>query len=923
MRKSLIAITIIGALAALAVALAPRLAAGIVKDAILDEAAARDLDVRIGGLTLGWQTVELRDTCLHAPAPNADHAVGCVDVLKVDIPVVRAARGDVELQGIAIDTVTLQLQSSLGTLDEIRAMFAPEEDTPDTETPDAETPSPAPTNAAVPQLPPITIDQIHVDVTGQPAPLDTVTIANIAFAPLEGSLPDYQFSVEGSVALGGLRVVEIPMAQSLPDSFDLSAQFATADRWSLEVTTPTPVQFATPASMGGVRAAFDSVRLQAPHTATVGGLIVHVAPQDAPVFQAESATLELRALTTDISELFMARASLNAPQIHLTLDAAGTPLIAPTPAPAETDEPGDAPEPVAADEPPGVWDDRIWWEKIPQRIDVTGGQFTVERQGESATTLALENVDFHYALRAIRTHAEIQLTGALTRDQAAAGDVSVDVHHNWANGATAAHLDLNEIDIGAIAHAAGWAWLDSGELDFELAVEEAERAIPTFDGGLALRELRLTTPLLQAPLNVDSATFDWVANMSREERDGIPARALAVQRGDGTLNDARFTFTPIIEQFDYESPYLGERFDIRFGVPDQPAQALFDAIPSSLLGELVGTEMRGNWGMDIRFPIVWTALEDGGRGIDIDQSSELEVRDANLHLSSLPRPVDVRRLNEAMSFTIDLPNVQTAPVLSIAAPVSEDSTVPADWARLTDISYYLTAATLYREDGRFFTNRGINWFQWRAVLEEAFQARALGRGASTVSMQLVKNVFLSHERTVERKLQELFLTYWMTRLVPKDRILEVYFNIIEWGPGINGIVQAADHYFGVRPSALSLEQAVWLSSIVPAPVRRGRQRANGVASDWSVRHCNDIMTGMANRDWITEGELLKGTTTEIRFVTAEEEAPELPSVQPFDPTDLNDLRVAPVGPSQGRVPLSADPNDRLRVLISGQLPLRP
>ena len=93
------------------------------------------------------------------------------------------------------------------------------------------------------------------------------------------------------------------------------------------------------------------------------------------------------------------------------------------------------------------------------------------------------------------------------------------------------------------------------------------------------------------------------------------------------------------------------------------------------------------------------------------------------------------------------------------------------------------------------------------------------RGGSTISMQLVKNVFLTRNKTIARKLEEALIV-WMiehNRLVSKDRMLEVYLNIIEWGPGIYGIGPASRYYFNKRPGELSLEESIFLAMIIPRP----------------------------------------------------------------------------------------------------------
>jgi len=129
------------------------------------------------------------------------------------------------------------------------------------------------------------------------------------------------------------------------------------------------------------------------------------------------------------------------------------------------------------------------------------------------------------------------------------------------------------------------------------------------------------------------------------------------------------------------------------------------------------------------------------------------------------------------------------------------------------------------EDAKFLDHEG---FDWEAIQEAMRKNEKRGRvvaGASTISQQLAKNLFLSGERSWLRKAQEAAITWMMERTLSKRRILEVYLNVAEWGEGIFGAEAAARHHFGVPASALSVEQATWLAAILPSPKRyeRGRE----------------------------------------------------------------------------------------------------
>jgi membrane peptidoglycan carboxypeptidase len=138
---------------------------------------------------------------------------------------------------------------------------------------------------------------------------------------------------------------------------------------------------------------------------------------------------------------------------------------------------------------------------------------------------------------------------------------------------------------------------------------------------------------------------------------------------------------------------------------------------------------------------------------------------------------------------------------------------------LANISHYLQYAVLTSEDPSFFYHRGFIMDAFRESLIENIKKKRFVRGGSTISMQLVKNVFLSREKTISRKLQEILIVWLIEnyQLVSKERMFEIYLNAIEWGPGIYGIKEAAHFYFLKTPAQLTLAESIFLASIIPHP----------------------------------------------------------------------------------------------------------
>ena len=149
------------------------------------------------------------------------------------------------------------------------------------------------------------------------------------------------------------------------------------------------------------------------------------------------------------------------------------------------------------------------------------------------------------------------------------------------------------------------------------------------------------------------------------------------------------------------------------------------------------------------------------------------------------------------------------------------------WVPYRSISEHLKRAVVAAEDAKFLDHEGFDWEAITKAMQKNEQRGKVVAGASTISQQLAKNLFLSGSRSWARKAQEAAITWMMERTLSKRRILELYLNLAEMGEGVFGAEAAARHHFGVPAAALTPEQATWLAAILPSPRRydRGRQTA--------------------------------------------------------------------------------------------------
>jgi monofunctional biosynthetic peptidoglycan transglycosylase len=148
------------------------------------------------------------------------------------------------------------------------------------------------------------------------------------------------------------------------------------------------------------------------------------------------------------------------------------------------------------------------------------------------------------------------------------------------------------------------------------------------------------------------------------------------------------------------------------------------------------------------------------------------------------------------------------------------------WVPYKKISIHLRNAVLVSEDSAFFQHSGFDWTQIKESAKRDWEEKRLVRGASTITQQLAKNLYLSTSRNPLRKVQEVFIARELEQHLSKERILEIYLNVIEWGDGIYGIDAASNRYFGKSPVDLHPEEAAVLAAMIPNP-RRYTPRLNG------------------------------------------------------------------------------------------------
>ena len=235
---------------------------------------------------------------------------------------------------------------------------------------------------------------------------------------------------------------------------------------------------------------------------------------------------------------------------------------------------------------------------------------------------------------------------------------------------------------------------------------------------------------------------------------------------------------------------------------DFPADNLFSSLPKGLFRNLEGIKTSGTLSYNFHFTVNQTNVDS----LQFQSSLNKE----NFRIEQFGK-TDFTKINDPFFYS-----AYEKGELVKMFEVGEES---PDFRRLEDISPYLKAAVLFAEDGGFYGHKGFNEEALRAALAKDITEKRFARGGSTISMQLVKNLYLSRDKTITRKLEEALIVWLMenNRLVSKNRMFEIYLNIIEWGPGIYGANEAAHFYFSKDVAHLTPEEAIFMASIISRP----------------------------------------------------------------------------------------------------------
>jgi hypothetical protein len=386
------------------------------------------------------------------------------------------------------------------------------------------------------------------------------------------------------------------------------------------------------------------------------------------------------------------------------------------------------------------------------------------------------------------------------------GQASWDLTFEPDRGKVEGRLALAEVPLSIVSPliaSVPWYPSEGGRVSMDAELRAESLDVVVFRGSLEIRDAALSHPrIASSPVRGLGLRIESEATIRPLQRRV-------------NLRSARITLGAASVQWTGDVEIDPEHYVARGALvlPQTSCDDAVHAIPADVLGPLVGFGLAGTIAARMDLDIDSRALAN--------TRLEMAVTDGCTFVSAPPE-ADVSRfagpfLHQALEPDGTVFEMETGPGTS-------------RWVPLFAMSPYVIEAVVGHEDAAYYTHRGFApWAIRDAVVRNLTEGRYVV-GASTITMQLAKNLFLRREKTLVRKIQEVILAWWLERALDKERILELYLNVIEYGPSVYGIGAASRWWFGHGAAALTPVEASILAIILPAPKMYAGMRGMGELS---------------------------------------------------------------------------------------------
>ena len=297
-------------------------------------------------------------------------------------------------------------------------------------------------------------------------------------------------------------------------------------------------------------------------------------------------------------------------------------------------------------------------------------------------------------------------------------------------------------------------------------------------------------------------------------------------------------------------PSLGIRLAVSLDLQPTSCQTILDTAPIGMIPKIEDFKLGGKASgrLEIRFDS------------RVPENSEITPENLtwNCTVDSEPERYAASKLREPflLEKSEDSPDEVETRVLSPTNP---------NYRSLREMSASVPLAFVASEDASFFAHKGIDSSAIEGAFKRNLTEGRIAVGGSTITMQTAKNLFLSSDRTISRKLQELFFAWNLERVLTKERILEIYLNIVEFGPGIFGITHASKHYFNKEPASLNLTESAYLASLLPSPKNRYVSFCRGQLTPGLSNILSGLLRRMHNLGRISSDSFETASASDLRF----------------------------------------------------------
>jgi hypothetical protein len=407
------------------------------------------------------------------------------------------------------------------------------------------------------------------------------------------------------------------------------------------------------------------------------------------------------------------------------------------------------------------------------------------------------------------------------------------------------------LSIAKLKDSAGSGWnVEARGLDIGHLLDVRREGSQLLDGGMADGRVELRTSADEVRFHVDMGARGARFGALADNDEGEPQLGDATDvtlRFDGTLQRAEGA----IEIPEIHGTLAGADLSgsMTLRMDNDPSVDLALGVRQLDFGRLLGAAglaVPESLGLAPGGDDLGTAsIEVGVRG-HLSEPAALAVSQKIKFSPPGKMPLAISRLRRDFVFGSDDGPGPHRPVdVSLSSP---------DFIALGDVPPLFVRTLLLSEDAGFYGHSGIDLRELPSALLTNWSRGGAARGASTITQQLAKNLFLSRDKEVGRKLQELAITFLLESALGKDRILEIYLNVIEWGPDLRGLRPAARHYFDCEPQALTPAQMAFLVAIIPGPIKYQRSFARGTPGPGLRLLIDNLLAKLRSVDAIGEEE---------------------------------------------------------------------